>query len=48
MVDEAYIRESVRDPSLRVVEGFSAVMYTFPLLSDEDLRAIVAYIQSLE
>jgi len=47
-VDEAYIRESIADPSAKVVEGFAAgTMPTFTTLTDDDINAIVAYIKSL-
>jgi cytochrome c oxidase subunit II len=48
--DDAYIAESMRDPSAKVVEGFpGGVMPTFgpDKLSDDDVAAIVAFIATL-
>jgi cytochrome c oxidase subunit 2 len=48
--DEAYITESIRNPSAKVAEGFpDGVMPTFDAsrLSDEDIQAIIAYIETL-
>lgn len=49
-VDEAYILESIREPALKVVRGFNPVMVAFDeeTLPDEDVEAIIAYIQSLQ
>lgn len=45
-VDEAYLAESILDPNAAVVDGFSAIMPPYPL-SDEELAAMIAYIQFL-
>jgi cytochrome c oxidase subunit 2 len=48
--DDAYIMESIRNPSAKVVNGFpDGVMPVFSpgQLSDDDIAAIVAYIQTL-
>jgi len=46
--DENYIRESITDPSAKVVRGFKPVMPTFQgHISDEQLNALVAYVKSL-
>jgi cytochrome c oxidase subunit 2 len=46
--DENYIRESIVDPSAKVVRGFKPVMPTFQgQISDEQLNALVAYVKSL-
>jgi cytochrome c551/c552 len=47
-VDEAYVRESVQNPLAKVVKGFPPAMPSFATLSDEEIQAIVAYIQSVE
>ena len=49
-VDAAYILESVRDPGLRVVKGFTPVMPVFDdeALPDDDVTALIAYIESLQ
>lgn len=46
LVDEAYLRSFIRDPQARHVKGFPPVMPKIDL-SDEELAALVAYIQSL-
>jgi cytochrome c oxidase subunit 2 len=46
--DDAYIRNSILDPSSQVVEGFSPIMPTFKgQVTEEQLLALVAYIKSL-
>ena len=45
LVDEAYLRSFIRDPQARRVKGFAPVMPRIEL-SDEELAALVAYIQS--
>jgi cytochrome c oxidase subunit 2 len=46
LVDEAYLRSFIRDPQARHVKGFPPVMPKIEL-TDEELAALVAYIQSL-
>lgn len=48
-VDEEYLRESIVDPSAKIVDGFSDTMpKNFDeQLSDDELDAIIAYIRSL-
>lgn len=46
LVDEAYLRSFIRDPQARHVKGFPPVMPKVDL-SEEELAALVAYIQSL-
>ena len=46
LVDEGYLRAFIRNPQARGVKGFAPVMPTIPL-SDDELSALVAYIQSL-
>lgn len=48
--DEAYLRESILDPSAKVVEGFpdGVMPHTFAdTLSEEDVNNLIAYIESL-
>jgi cytochrome c oxidase subunit 2 len=46
--DEAYIRNSILNPSSQVVEGFQPIMPTFKgQVTEEQLVALVAYIKSL-
>ena len=44
-VDEAYLRESIRDPNAVIVKGFTPIMPVFEL-TDEELDALVALIKS--
>ena len=47
--DDAFIAESIRDPSAKIYEGFEDIMpKTFADWSDEQVNAIIAYIQTLE
>ena len=46
--DENYVRESILDPTAKIVNGFKPVMPTFQgLVSEEQLNALVAYVKSL-
>ena len=47
VVDENYVRESVLQPSAKVVEGFDDVMPPTPL-EERDLLGVIAYLQSLK
>jgi len=47
--DEAYIRESIENPSTKVVSGFSPIMPTFQgQVTPEQLIQIISYIKSLQ
>lgn len=46
LVDEAYLRSFIRDPQAREVKSFQPIMPRIEL-SDEELAALVAYLQSL-
>ncbi len=48
--DGAYIRESIRNPKAKVVQGWEAVMphYDRKQVSEDDLSNLVAYIRSLK
>ncbi|HYM24245.1 MAG TPA: cytochrome c oxidase subunit II, partial [Vicinamibacterales bacterium] len=47
-VDEAYIRESILNPSAKITAGFQPIMPTFQgLVSEEQLLALVEYVKSL-
>ncbi|TWT34819.1 Cytochrome c oxidase subunit 2 precursor [Blastopirellula retiformator] len=50
VMDENYIRESIRDPRAKVVAGYEPVMPVFPSsrLSDKDITAISEFIKSLK
>jgi len=46
--DDNYLRESILDPTAKIVSGFKPVMPTFQgLVDEEQLNALVAYIKSL-
>jgi cytochrome c oxidase subunit 2 len=48
IADELYIRESILNPTAKVVAGYQPVMPTFQgLISEEGLMQIIAYIKSL-
>lgn len=48
VADDAYIRNSILNPSAQVVEGFQPIMPTFKgQVTEEQLVSIVAYIKSL-
>ena len=47
-VDENYIRESIVNPTVKVVKGFQPVMPAYKgSLKDEEINALVSYIKSL-
>jgi cytochrome c oxidase subunit 2 len=46
--DENYVRESILDPTAKIVNGYKSVMPAFQgIVSDEQLNALVAYVKSL-
>ena len=48
VADEAYIRESILNPSARVTAGFQPIMPTFQgLVSEEQLLELIEYVKSL-
>jgi cytochrome c oxidase subunit 2 len=47
-MDDNYVRESILNPTAKIVSGFKPIMPTFQgLVSDEQLNALVAYVKSL-
>jgi cytochrome c oxidase subunit 2 len=47
-MDEDYVRESILNPTAKVVKGFKPIMPVFQgIVSDEQLNALVAYVRSL-
>ncbi len=47
--DEAYVRESIVNPSAKVVAGFQPIMPTFEcLVTEERLLELIEYIKSLK
>ncbi len=48
VADDAYLRESILDPSAKIVAGYSPIMPTFRgQISEEQILQIIAYIKSL-
>jgi cytochrome c oxidase subunit II len=48
-VDENYIRESVLEPTKKVVQGYPPVMPTYKgLLKERDIDALIAYIKTIQ
>lgn len=45
--DDAYITESIRNPTAKIVQGFAPAMPPFQL-TDEEIAAIIAYMQTLQ
>jgi len=45
--DEAYLHESIVNPTAKIVKGFQPMMPPFSFLKDEQIQAIIAYIKSL-
>ena len=48
-VDEAYVRESILNPSAKVASGFQPIMPTFQgLVTEEQLLELIEYVKSLK
>jgi cytochrome c oxidase subunit II len=45
--DAAYIIQSIKDPSSELVDGFEPMMPPYDYLSNDDIEAVVIYLQSL-
>ena len=49
VVDEAYLRESILNPSARITAGFQPIMPAFQgLVSEEQLLELIEYVKSLQ
>ncbi|MBC7963887.1 MAG: cytochrome c oxidase subunit II [Steroidobacteraceae bacterium] len=46
--DEAYLKESIRQPEALIVKGFQPIMPADPDLTDEQLEALVEFIKGLK
>ncbi|MDZ7690109.1 MAG: c-type cytochrome [Balneolaceae bacterium] len=46
-VDEEYLRESIVNPSAKIVEGYDPVMAPYSYLSESELNSIIEYLKSL-
>jgi cytochrome c oxidase subunit 2 len=47
LVDTDYLIRALREPGAEVTEGYPAIMPPFPGLSDDDIKALRAWLQSL-
>ena len=47
-VDAAYLERSLRDPNADIVKGYPPVMPSFSHLSEADIKALVAWLESLK
>jgi cytochrome c oxidase subunit 2 len=49
LFDEAYIRESILNPSAKITAGFQPIMPTFQgLVSEEGLLELIEYVKALK
>jgi cytochrome c oxidase subunit II len=47
--DENYVRESIVDPTAKIVKGFQPVMPSYKgIVKDDDITAIIAYLKTLK
>ena len=46
--DDTYLRESIRAPNAKVVEGYQPIMPAFTELKDEEVEALVEYIKKFK
>ncbi|MEM9415723.1 MAG: c-type cytochrome [Planctomycetota bacterium] len=47
LADDAYIMESIRNPSAKIVDGYSNGMSAFSNLTDREVRALIEYMKSI-
>lgn len=49
IIDDQYIRESLVDPLKYIAEGYTPIMPSYkPVLSEEDIENLIAYIKALK
>ena len=49
IINEEYIRESIHEPLKYIVEHYTPIMPSYtPILTDEDVENIIAYIKALK
>ena len=49
IIDDQYIRESLIDPLKHIAEGYTPIMPSYkPVLKDEDIENLIAYIKALK
>lgn len=46
VANEAYLIESIRDPAAKIRQGYPPVMPAYPMLSDQEIADIGAYIKT--
>ena len=46
-VDDAYIRESILEPSRKITVGFEQTMMPQMAVTDEEINQIIAYMKTL-
>ena len=45
--DEAYVRESIVNPAVKLVDGFAPVMLSYDL-SESDMESLIVFLRSTE
>lgn len=48
VVDDAYIEESIRNPSVKIVAGYDNAMTPYDFLSDDEINALIEYIKTIQ
>jgi cytochrome c551/c552 len=48
LADSDYLTRSIREPSAEVVEGYPAIMPSFPDFSDDDIKALQNWLETLK
>ncbi|NIQ10939.1 MAG: cytochrome c [Gammaproteobacteria bacterium] len=48
VADSAYLIRAIREPAVEVTEGYPAAMPPYPGLSDDDIKAIEAWLETLK
>ena len=46
--DEAFLKESIVNPLAKIVKGYAPIMLTYSNLTEDEIAAIIAYIQTLK
>jgi cytochrome c oxidase subunit 2 len=46
-MDTDYLIRALREPGIEIAEGYPAIMPPFPGLSDDDIKALQAWLESL-
>ena len=48
IADAAYLARAIREPAAEIADGYPPAMPPYGQLSDNDLRALIAWIESLK